>query len=100
MIDKPAIRLRWELIGSKPGERGQRLFAAGEARAAGWGGKAVVAAITRLALSTIGHRLNELEGPPLPAGRVRRKGGGRRALTGHDGTLLDDLRRIVEPATL
>jgi len=54
----------------------------------------------RAGVSTIGHGLNELEGPPLPAGRVRRKGGGRRALTSHDGTLLDDLRRIVEPATL
>jgi len=100
MIDKQAIRLRWELVGSKLDERGQRLFAAGEARAAGWGGKAAVAAITGLALSTIGHGLNEFEGPPLPAGRVRRKGGGRRPLTSHDGTLLDDLRRIVEPATL
>src|SRR5215470_4816424 len=54
----------------------------------------------RAGVSTIGRGLNELEGPPLPAGRVRRKGGGRRALTSHDGTLLDDLRRIVEPATL
>jgi len=54
MIDKPAIRLRWELIGSKPGERGQRLFATSEARAAGWGGKAVVAAITGLAFRRLG----------------------------------------------
>jgi hypothetical protein len=100
MIDKQAIRLRWELVGSKLDERRQRLFAAGEARAAGWGGKAAVAAITGLALSTIGYGLNELDGLPLPAGWVRRKGGGRRPLTSHDGTLLDDLRRIVEPATL
>ena len=100
MIDKRAICLRWELFGSKLDERGQRLFAAGEARAAGWGGKAAVAAITGLALSTIGRGLNELDAPPLPRGQLRRKGSGRRPLKELDGTLLDDLRRVVEPATL
>jgi len=100
MIDKSAIRLRWELFGSTLDERGQRMFAAGEARAAGWGGKAAVARITGLALSTIGYGLNDLDRPPLPAGRVRRQGGGRRPLTIKDRTLLDDLQRTVEPATL
>ena len=100
MIDKQGIRLRWELVGSKLDERGQRLFAGAEARAAGWGGKAAVAEITGLALSTIGHGLNELDRPPLPAGQIRQKGGGRRPLTEVDGTLLGDLRRLVEPATL
>jgi hypothetical protein len=100
MIDRQGILLRWELVGSKLDERGQRLFAAGEARAAGWGGKAAVAAITSLALSTIGHGLNELDEPPLPPGQVRREGGGRHPLRRTDATLLDDLRRIIEPATL
>src|SRR5579864_7542023 len=97
MIDTRAIRVRWEADGSKLDERGQRLFAAAEARAAGWGGKAAVAKITGLALSTVGHGLNELDGPPLPAGQVRQKGGGRRPLTETNETLLDDLRRLVEP---
>ena len=100
MIDKQGIRLRWELVGSKLDERGQRLFAAAEVRAAGWGGKVAVAEITGLALSTLGHGLNALNGPPLAAGRVRRKGGGRRPLSAVDATLLEDLRRLVEPATL
>ena len=34
MIDTEAIRQRWEADGSKRDERGQRLFAASEARAA------------------------------------------------------------------
>jgi hypothetical protein len=34
MIDTRAIRMRWEADGSKRDERGQRLFAASEARAA------------------------------------------------------------------
>jgi hypothetical protein len=36
MIDMQAIRHRWESVGSKLDERGQRMFAAGEVRAAGW----------------------------------------------------------------
>jgi len=33
-------------------------------------------------------------------GRVRRKGGGGRPLSESDPTLVDDLKRLVEPATL
>jgi hypothetical protein len=100
MIDTQAIRARWETVGSKLDERGRRLFAAGEARAAGWGGKEAVSRITGLALSTIGHGLKELDAAPLPKGRVRRAGGGRRKLSSNDATLIDSLRRVVEPATL
>ena len=46
MIDKQAIRMRWEAVGGKLGERDKRLFAAGEGRAAGRGGKAAVAEVT------------------------------------------------------
>jgi hypothetical protein len=37
---------------------------------------------------------------PLPKGRVRRKGGGRRHLSSRDTTLIEDLRNVIEPATL
>jgi Rhodopirellula transposase DDE domain len=100
MIDCQAIRKRWEAVGSKLDERGRRAFAAGEVRAAGWGGLEAVSEITGLARSTIGRGLKDLDAAPLPQGRVRRKGGGRRALSSRDPTLIDDLRRIVEPATL
>ena len=46
--------------------------------AAGWGGLAAVSEITGLARSTIGRGLKDLDAAPLPKGRVRRKGGGRR----------------------
>jgi hypothetical protein len=100
MIDWHAIRQRWEADGSKRDERGRRLFAASEARAAGWGGLAAVSNITGLARSTIERGLNDLDAPPLAPGQVRRKGGGPRPLTETDATLLDDLKRLVEPATL
>src|SRR5208337_3211230 len=100
MIDWQAIRRRWEADGSKRDERGRRLFAASEARAAGWGGLAAVSSVTGLARSTIGRGLKDLDAPPLAPGQVRREGGGPRSLTETDATLLDDLKRLVEPATL
>jgi hypothetical protein len=100
MIDRQAIRQRWEADGSKRDERGRRLFAASEARAAGWGGLQAVSTITGLARSTIERGLKDLDGPPLAPGQVRREGGGPRPLIEIDATLLDDLRRLVEPATL
>jgi hypothetical protein len=38
MIDASSIRYRWEKVGRNLDERGQRLFAANEVRAAGRGG--------------------------------------------------------------
>jgi hypothetical protein len=100
MIDMHAIRLRWEADGSKRDERGRRLFAASEVRAAGWGGLAAVSGITGLARSTIERGLKDLDAAPLACGRVRREGGGPRRKDEGDTTLLDDLKRLVEPATL
>ena len=100
MIDRHAIRQRWEADGSKRDERGRRLFAASEARSAGWGGLAAISNITGLARSTIERGLKDLDAPPLAPGQVRRKGGGPRPLTETDAALLDDLKRLVEPATL
>ncbi len=100
MIDTQAIRQRWDADGSKRDERGRRLFAASEVRAAGWGGLAAVSDITGLARSTIERGLKDLDAPPLAPGRVRREGGGPRPLTERDATLLRDLKRLVEPATL
>src|SRR5208282_2323241 len=100
MIDRQAIRRRWNDVGSKLDERRRRLFAAGEVRAAGRGGLEAVAKITRIARSTLGRGLKQLDAAPFPPGRVRQPGGGRRSLASQDSTLREDLRRIVEPATL
>jgi hypothetical protein len=100
MIDREGIRRRWEADGSKWDERGRRVFAASEAQAAGRGGLAAVSEITGLARSTIGRGLKDLDAPRLPHGRVRRPGGGPRRLTDRDPTLLADLGRLVEPATM
>ena len=68
--------------------------------AAGYGGVALVSRITGLARSTIGRGLGELRsGAAIDPKRVRRAGGGRKALAAQDATLLDDLRGLVEPET-
>jgi DNA-binding phage protein len=99
MIDEKSIRLRFEALRLSLDERGRRLFAAVEARAAGVGGVAAVSRATGVARSTIHRGLRELDAPPM-IGRVRRAGGGRLALTRKDPTLLEDLRGLLEPATV
>ena len=100
MIDEDGIRQRWESIGCKLDERGRRLFAAAEVEAAGYGGLAIVSRITGVARSTINRGEDDLGEGPLPDGRVRREGGGGKPLSESDPTLLDDLKRLVEPVTL
>ena len=79
-------------------ERQRRLFAAAEAKAAGYGGIAAVSRVTRIAASTIGRGLKDIEARDSPTpGRVRRLGGGRKSLTETDPRLLDDLNALVEP---
>jgi len=100
MFDRQGIRQRWELFGSKLDERGQRHFAAVEAMTAGRGGIIAVYEITGIARSTIGRGLEELSGPELPDGRVRREGGGRHEVADIDPTLVADLQRLVEPVIM
>jgi hypothetical protein len=92
MIDSTAIRDRVVGFVLRLDERGLRSFAAGEARAAGYGGIAAVSRATGIAASTIGRGLTELAcGSALSAARVRRHGGGRKALVATNATLLDVL---------
>ena len=100
MINEDGIRQRWESIGRKLDERGQRLHAASEVQAAGHGALAIVSSITGLARSTINRGEDDLDEGPLPDSRVRRKGGGGKPLSESDPSLIGDLQRLVEPATL
>ena len=74
------------------------MFAAAEARAAGYGGIAAVSRATGLAASTIGRGLKELAAAGLESDRIRRPGGGRKALLVSDPKLLDDLLTLVAPS--
>ena len=74
------------------------MFAAIEARTAGYGGIVACAQATGTR-STIGRGLKDLDDPASLSGVVRRSGSGRPALTETDRTLLEDLGRLLEPAT-
>jgi hypothetical protein len=80
-------------------ERQRSLFAAAEARSAGWGGISAVWRATGIARSTVGRAMDDLDAGSVPQGRMRRTGGGRKALTTTDPGLLGDLERIVSPTT-
>jgi hypothetical protein len=86
MIDEDSVRERNACLSPHLDERGRRLFAASEAKAAGYGGIAAVSRVTGRAASTIGRGLKDLSAP-LEEGRVRRR-----------PKLLDDLNALVEPA--
>ena len=97
-INVRAIRDRYAAVCAQLDERGRRLFAAAEARSAGYGGIAAAVRATGIAASTIGRGLKELAlGSEVRCEQVRRAGGGRKALTASDGTLLEDLMALVSP---
>src|SRR5271157_1976069 len=100
MVDGSAIGERYAAVGRSLNERGRRLFAAAEARSAGHGGISAAARATGVARSTIGRGLKDLDDPAALSGVVRRPGSGRPALTQSDPALLEDLGRLLEPATM
>jgi hypothetical protein len=81
-------------------ERSRRLLAAAEAKTAGFGGITASSVATGVARSTIGRGLKDLAAPASLSGDVRRPGGGGPTLIEKDPTLLENLRCLVEPATM
>lgn len=97
---KAGVRQRWEALQSELNERTKRLSAAAEAQAIGYGGVTLVSEVTGLGRSTIQRGLRDLATTGgLPAGRLRRPGGGRKRLTDEDPTLVGDLVRLIDPIT-
>ncbi len=80
-------------------ERQRRLVAAADATQLGRGGVSTVARCAGLSRPTIHKGLQELGRAPLPAGRVRRRGAGRRPLLEVDPAIRVELERLIEPAT-
>jgi hypothetical protein len=78
-------------------ERARRMIAANEARELGYGGVSAVSRACGLSRVTITKAMRELDEQPLPAGRVRRPGAGRRSLVALDPDLPKVLDGLVEP---
>src|SRR5712692_4114344 len=99
MIDHNPIRERFAALSQHLDERSRRVFAAAEAKPAGYGGIAAVWRATGIAPSTIGRGLKELADGSGPApGQARHPGGGRKLLTERDGCLLETLLALIEPS--
>jgi hypothetical protein len=79
-------------------ERGRRRWAATEALALGYGGITAVSIATGLSHVTIRNGIKELQSDdPLPSGRQRRSGGGRKPLEVAQNDLIGAIDRLVEP---
>jgi hypothetical protein len=91
------LRAKFEAVLPHLDERQQRLVMAGEARSLGHGGIAAVAQASGASRSRISAGVAELESGQAPLKRVRRDGGGRKALTATDPALLAALLALVEP---
>jgi Rhodopirellula transposase DDE domain len=92
-----ALKQRFARIWRHLDERGRRLFAANEALQEGHGGVSQVSRICGLSRVTITKGIGELNEKPLPAGRVRRPGGGRPLHQLRDPALPGVLEALVEP---
>ena len=100
MVDERAIAERFRLLSEQRvlDERGRRLWAAVEARAAGRGGIAAVVRATGISESTVLRGLAELDrGEALEAGRVRRPGAGGVPIAEREPGLEADLERLIDP---
>jgi hypothetical protein len=100
MNTQDAIHCRYLAARDHLNERQRRLFAAAEARALGYGGIAIVAQATGIAPSTLARGLKDLDAARLLTGVVRRPGAGRPSIADSSPGLLEDLRTLVEPATM
>ncbi|MFE7402533.1 ISAzo13 family transposase, partial [Streptomyces sp. NPDC057557] len=93
------LALRFEVLFPHLNERQQRLALAAEARLLGHGGVRAVARAAGVSEATVRKGVFELEGgeDPLPDGRVRRDGGGRKSAEKLDRLLVPALLALVEP---
>ncbi len=92
------LELKFNALVGDLDERGRRRWAATEAMALGYGGITAVSLATGLSDRTIRNGIEELQSDtPLPSGRQRRSGGGRKPLEFSQHDLIDAIDRLVEP---
>jgi hypothetical protein len=101
-----SVRRKYEALAPLLHEKARRRWAACEALSLGRGGISLIAAATDLSRPMIRRGIAELQAgdvspdddpPDLP--QIRRPGGGRHSIAATDQTLLQDLKRLIDPDT-
>jgi Rhodopirellula transposase DDE domain len=101
VVDERGIAERYRLLNEQGAldERTRRLWAAAEARSAGYGGLSAVVRATGISESTVLRGLADLDSDQRPApGNVRRHPG-RTPILEREPGLAEDLERLVDPVT-
>lgn len=99
-ITTAAMRAKYKVLSAQLDERSLRLCAAGDAKMFGYGGVSFVARAAGLSRTTLYSGSSEVGTvESSDAGRIRKPGGGRKSKTQIDESLLQDLDRLLDPAT-
>ena len=104
-VNHKEIQRRFRSLSAFLDERMRRLVAAAESAAIGYGGVSAVARATGVSRRAITEGLKELSRQKvsgearLAQSRIRRRGAGRKRAVDKDPALLEDLDRLVDPAT-
>ncbi|HEY6250188.1 MAG TPA: ISAzo13 family transposase [Candidatus Angelobacter sp.] len=99
------IQRRFRSLSAFLDERMRRLVAAAESEAIGYGGVSTVARATGVSRRAITEGMKELSRQKVSRearsaqSRIRRQGAGRKRTVDKDPALLEDLDRLVDPAT-
>jgi hypothetical protein len=93
------LQYRFNTLFPHLNERQQHLIAAFDAEQLGRGGIAIVSRVTGFSRPTIYRAIESLSQRPLPVGRVRHSGAGRKALVQCDPQLVQALEALVDPDT-
>src|SRR6202795_5352588 len=98
MVDRDAIKRRFESLLPTVDERMRRLIAAAESLAIDYGGISIVSRATGVSRRAIARGIVELGNPLVPSGgAVRKPGAGRKGTAEKDETLGRDLECLIEP---
>jgi Rhodopirellula transposase DDE domain len=95
-----AIREKWRLLKPTMDERARRLWAGTEAGAIGYGGVAMVARATRMAISTVRKGRDEARAGAKPSDVVKvRRSTGKRPFEAAHPDVWPALEKLVDPVT-
>ena len=98
---KVQVREKYETLFDTLNERSRRIWAATAARAIGRGGQIRVSEATGSHKNTVLAGMKEIRKQKDTAdiGNIRRTGGGRNKNTAKDGSLIEDIQKLVEAST-